>query len=283
MKFKQTKIHIRTQLQHKYPENEIEAFIRLMFEEILNVPFTKLISEENQKISQEDLVNLEKVISRLKNEEPIQYIIGHTEFYGLKIRVSPAVLIPRPETEELVDWIIRKTRPKKQPCILDLGTGSGCIALALAKNIHASNVYAIDKSKKALETGINNALENNLQITFIQGDILSEIPELSNLKFDIIVSNPPYVCESEKAMMNKNVTAFEPEIALFVKDHHPLIFYERICEWSKTRLKEGGCLFVEINEKFGKEVMALFSENNLKEIEIRNDINGKERFVFGKK
>jgi release factor glutamine methyltransferase len=282
MTFKQAKIHIRTQLKHKYPENEISSFIRLIFEDLLNVPFIRFISVENPELSEEQVTTVNNVILRLQKEEPIQYIIGFTEFFGVKIKVAPAVLIPRQETEELVDRIITDGQGKASLKVLDIGTGSGCIAIALAKHLIGSEVYAIDISIPTLEIARSNALENQMQIKFIQGDILSDIPELYNLKFDIIVSNPPYVTRSEKQLMAKNVKDFEPEQALFVEDDTPLIFYERICSISKDLCAPGASLYVEINEKFGAEVKALFLYNGFTEVEIRKDINGKDRFVFGK-
>lgn len=279
MTHKETKIYIRTELKGIYQENEIESFIRIISEDILNIPFIQFIIDDTVLIKEDNFKIIQEAVLRLKTYEPIQYIAGFTYFYEIKIKVSPAVLIPRPETEELVNLIINKNKGRSNLKILDIGTGSGCIALALAKNLDKPEVYALDISIPALKIAESNALDNNVEINFIQGDILKIIPELNHLTFDIIVSNPPYVTESEKALMNKNVKDFEPPTAIFVDNNKALIFYRYITRFSNMHLKPGGMLFFEINEQFGEEIKSYLSQNEFQTIEIHKDINGKDRMI----
>lgn len=216
----------------------------------------------------------------LKNK-PIQYIIGETEFCDLKFKVNENVLIPRPETSELVHLIVNSQRStaNSQQSILDIGTGSGCIAISLAKMISGSEVYALDISEKALEVAKENAVNNNVEVTFIHDDILS-LKNKIDTKFDIIVSNPPYVRELEKAEMRDNVLNWEPHNALFVSDNNPLIFYRIILEFAKSHLKENGEIWFEINEFLGKEMTELCNEMGFSQVEVFNDFRGKERVLL---
>jgi release factor glutamine methyltransferase len=231
---------------------------------------------------EEELALWNSILEQLKLEIPIQYLLGSTSFYGLDFEVNENVLIPRPETEELVEWII-KGNPKiegfKDLKILDIGTGSGCIAISLAKNMPNAKVYAIDISEKALATAKKNALLHKVDVTFITQNIL----ETEDLKqqFDIIVSNPPYVRNLEKQEIKKNVLDNEPHLALFVEDNDALLFYKKIATLAQKNLLENGQLFFEINQYLGKETITLLEKMNFKNIELRKDIYGNDRMIRG--
>jgi len=214
---------------------------------------------------------------RLKNFEPIQYILGETEFYGLKLAVNPFVLIPRPETEELVQWIIKSQLPENCK-ILDIGTGSGCIALALKNELKNAEVFGTDISENALVVARQNAIKNNLDVDFFQADIL-KWEKIDWKTFDVIVSNPPYIRESEKKLIHPNVINHEPASALFVADSNPLVFYRSIAIFAKKQLSGNGLLFFEINENLGSEMKKMLICFGFSEIEIRKDINRKNRMV----
>jgi release factor glutamine methyltransferase len=219
-------------------------------------------------------------LEQLKKEIPIQYILGVTHFYGLEFEVNSAVLIPRPETEELVDWIVQKSKIKNQKSkikILDIGTGSGCIAIALAKNLPNAQVFALDVSEKALATAKKNAEKNQVQLSFIHQSIL-ETEDLAQ-EFDIIVSNPPYVRELEKHEIKNNVLDNEPHLALFVEDNDALIFYRKIAQLAQKNLKSEGQLYFEINQYLGKETLNLLLEMGFKNCELRQDIYGNDRMI----
>ncbi len=269
--------YIKKELANLYPQSEVQAFVQIIFEYVCSLDYTGLILNREKEISTEQYLQVEKIVRRLKTFEPIQYIIGETDFLGMKLKVNPSVLIPRPETEELVQWI-SETSFSAIPGILDIGTGSGCIALALKKQIPNASVFALDVSEKALQTATENALNNKLEVEYIHFDILNwrkrEWPS-----FDVVVSNPPYVRELEKKQMDRNVLAFEPSSALFVDDGNPLIFYREIGMFAHRYLKPEGKLFFEINENLGDEMSKLMEDLAFKQIEIRKDINGKERML----
>lgn len=279
MTYKEAKILIRKELSGFYSENEIISFIKIIFSDLFNVTSVQLIINEQKNLTINESTVLDDVIKRLKIFEPIQYIIGQTEFYGLKINVNKHVLIPRPETEELVDLIINENKQRQNLKILDIGTGSGCIAVSLAKNLLNSTVFAVDISSEALNITKSNGLENNVHLTLIHGDILQDISELNTETFDLIVSNPPYVTNSEKELMEKNVLDFEPGTALFVEDNKPLIFYDAIAGFAKQHLNENGKLYFEINERFGNKVKSLLLSAGFIGVEVIKDINGKDRIV----
>lgn len=281
MTIQEAKIYIQSELLGFYPENEIFGLTKIIFSDAFNISTIDLLVKKNNILEVEQQKKLNEIISKLKNNEPIQYILGFTEFYGLKFNVNDNVLIPRQETEELVDLIISENKNKKNLKVLDIGTGSGCIAISLAKNILNSKVYTIDISKDAIKLAKTNSLENNTQITFIQKDILKEKNINIVDKYDIIVSNPPYVTVSEKKLMNKNVLEFEPELALFVEDNNALIFYKKITEFATKHLTKNGKLYFEINEKFGNETKEVLHSYNFKNIKLIKDINGKNRIVCG--
>ena len=269
--------YIKDELSGYYPETEIQSFIRLIIEHVCQLSFTQFTLRKNQLLDSSSVNEIREIVNRLKQSEPIQYILGETEFYGIRLKVTPAVLIPRPETEELVQWI-DKLNILKSPAILDIGTGSGCIALALKKELTNSFVSAVDTSANALEIAKENALKHNLNINFINADILN-FENYNWQQYDLIVSNPPYVRESEKKSMDKNVLNYEPQNALFISDNDPLLFYRNIKNFSKKYLRRNGLIFFEINEKFGKDLAILFKDSGFKNIEIIKDINEKDRFL----
>ncbi|NNL82208.1 MAG: peptide chain release factor N(5)-glutamine methyltransferase [Winogradskyella sp.] len=270
------------ELDHIFGRQEVDSMFYLLTEALYNVPRFHLALNPEYSISKSEQEPIFSALDKLKQEVPVQYIIGHTQFYDCQIEVTPAVLIPRPETEELVSWII-DTVDKNTPIkILDIGTGSGCISVALAKSLPNADVYALDVSIEALNIAKTNAKNNNVDIHFIENDILANngilISDIPN-KWDVIVSNPPYVRQLEKQNMSKNVLHYEPDIALFVSDENPLDFYSAICDFSRNYLKKGGFLFFEINQYLGDELTTLLDKNNYTDIELRKDSSGNNRMI----
>lgn len=280
MKIKEYKGHFIKALLPFYDEMEAESFFYLLLENKHQFRRIDLALNVDSVFSENEILNWNAILEKLKIQIPIQYIIGTTHFYGLEFIVDENVLIPRPETEELVDWIVKlnsKLSKKKNLKILDIGTGSGCIAVSLAKNIPNSEVFAIDVSEKALAIAKKNAILNKVPVTFLHKNIL-ETKDL-NQKFDIIVSNPPYVRNLEKAEIKPNVLDNEPHLALFVPDNDPLIFYKKIAELAAANLNPNGQLFFEINQYLGKETQELLEYIGLKNIELRKDIYGNDRMI----
>ncbi|MGE5393156.1 MAG: peptide chain release factor N(5)-glutamine methyltransferase [Candidatus Saccharibacteria bacterium] len=269
---------LRKELAGIFQKQEIESLIFLIFEKIKGYSRTRFLLAKEEELTDQENLEIQNIVARLKDHEPIQYILGITEFYGLPFYTTPGVLIPRPETEELVEWIINENQ-LLSPQILDIGTGSGCIAITLKKNIPHSNVKACDISAVCITAANCNAQLNEVDITVLEYDILKQAPGLSFPPFDIIVSNPPYVRESEKEMMQKNVLDYEPSLALFVPDNAPLLFYERIADFSLKYLYPGGRLYFEINEAFGKECLAMLHGKGFSQIMLKKDINGKDRMI----
>jgi len=272
----------REELHSLYPKTEIDTFIEITLKFYLNFSKTDVFLKSDFIIENSKSDAIITLIKRLKNFEPIQYILCETEFYGLKFKVDKDVLIPRQETEELVDWIIKDNSQKTDSKILDIGTGSGCIAISIAANIKNSQVDAFDISKNALKIATENAKNNLCKINLVLIDILHF--EKNNYvfpKYDIIVSNPPYVRNLEKELMQKNVLDFEPSLALFVENNNALIFYEKIIEFSKKYLKLNGKLYFEINEVFGNQMISLFEKYGYTQIELRKDLNKKDRMICG--
>tara|TARA_R110001583_G_scaffold145635_2_gene297625 strand:- start:61035 stop:61898 length:864 start_codon:yes stop_codon:yes gene_type:complete len=266
-----------SELANIYPTTEIQSFFNILIEYKLNLGRIDVALQPDLNISEADLSFLQKAKNDLKNHIPIQYIIGETEFYGLKFFVNEHVLIPRPETEELVDWIVKDYKDKKNIKILDIGTGSGCIAISLAKNLPNAAIFALDISSEALKTAKQNAKTNNVKIHFIETDILNTTT--LSTTFDVIVSNPPYVRELEKEQMQQNVLDHEPNLALFVKDNNPLLFYNKISDLAKTHLLKNGNLYFEINQYLGNETVALLKLKGFKNIELKKDIYEVDRMV----
>ena len=268
------------QLCSIYENDEASAMILILLEHYFNIDRIKMALEPDLRLSESEMLTFHFAVKDLLKNKPIQYIIGETEFCDMKFKVNENVLIPRPETSELVMNIVKrqKTKDKRQLSILDIGTGSGCIAISLAKMIPDCKVYALDISEKALEVAKENAANNNADVTFIHDDILSIKNNIENT-FDIIVSNPPYVRELEKAEMRDNVLNWEPHNALFVSDSNPLIFYRNILEFAKNNLKQNGEIWFEINEYLGKEMTDLCKEYGFSDIEIFKDFREKDRVV----
>ncbi len=280
MKIKEYKINFINSLLPFYDEMEAESFFYLILENKHQLRRIDLALDDDKEFSEAEISNWNFILEKLKTQIPIQYILGTTHFYGSEFIVDENVLIPRPETEELVDWIVKlntKLSKKKDLKILDIGTGSGCIAISLAKNILNSAVFAVDVSEKALAVAEKNATLNKVTVTFLQKNIL-ETNHLDQ-KFDIIVSNPPYVRNLEKAEIKPNVLDNEPHLALFVSDNDPLIFYKKIAELAAANLNPNGQLFFEINQYLGKETQDLLESLGLKNIELRKDIYGNDRMI----
>ena len=278
-----------TSLKDDYPDTEIQSFFNLLSDCYLKMKRLEVTLNLYAPVSGKKAEKFENAVTRLKNHEPIQYIIGITEFYGLPFKVNSSTLIPRPETEELVQWVIDVAKPKTEMLsILDIGTGTGCIAISLAKNLPDATVYAIDVSKRALTVAKTNEKLNKVTTAFIELDILNWKTGLcdlvlENLRFDIIVSNPPYVRQLEKAVMNPNVLQHEPHLALYVEDDDPLIFYKTIAEFATAYLKNEGQLFFEINQYLGVETLQLLNDFGFKYVELKKDIFGNDRMVSGTK
>ena len=271
------KNHFFLELSKLYPQTEIQSFFNILIEFKLNLSRVDLALKPNFEITSQEIMFFEKALSDLKKHIPIQYITGTTNFYGLDFNVNSSVLIPRPETEELISWIIKDSKNFNKISILDIGTGSGCIAISLAKNLPNAKVYALDISKEALKIAKNNAAINKVSIEFIEADILS-IEQLKQ-NFNIIVSNPPYVRELEKEMMQQNVLTYEPHLALFVKNENPLLFYNKIADLAKNHLVENGNLYFEINQYLGKETSELLTSKGFKNVKLKKDIFEADRMI----
>ena len=267
--------YFRKELSAVADEREITSWYYISMQYLLVYNRSDCIINSNQVLNKSQLSKIKQIVAELKTHKPIQYILGKTEFYGLKIKVNEHTLIPRPETEQLVDWILKENFVT----VLDIGTGSGCIPIALAKNTDAK-VLAIDVSEEALLIAEENAKNNDVEIDFIQQDILQAN---SLQKVDLIVSNPPYVLESEKKKMQANVLDFEPELALFVEDKNPLIFYKKIATLAINFLNENGKLFFEINPKFGNQLIDMLADIGFVNIELKKDMNEKDRMIKAKK
>ena len=264
-----------------YPKEEINTFFYRICEQHLGYKRIDVSLKSETLISPKTFEYFESIISRLLTYEPIQYILGTTSFFGLEFKVGSNVLIPRPETEELVAWILKQTDSSQSLKILDIGTGSGCIAISLAKHLPNAEIYALDVSPKALETAEYNAQQNAVKLNMIKANVLDWKP--TDLSFDLIVSNPPYVREIEKERMAPNVLDHEPHLALFVENDNPLVFYRAIVELGKQTLKKQGQLYFEINEYLGKETQALFSSDTFEDVQLKSDIFGKHRMICAQK
>jgi release factor glutamine methyltransferase len=273
--------YITGELKDIYPEKEVQSIFEIVISYTLGINRISILRDPGMKVSEEQIENITAICRELKEGKPVQYITGETTFYNCIINVNPSVLIPRPETEELADLVIKENRGFTGN-IIDIGTGSGCIAVALAANIPGASVSATDISVKALETAEKNAVRNNVKINFVHADIFD--PEMAKaFNADIIVSNPPYVMESEKMQMHTNVLDYEPHEALFVPDYDQLVFYRAIFDQSRIILNEGGRIYLEINEKSGFQLQKMMESYNYKEISLVRDINGKDRIIKGVK
>lgn len=284
---------IHNALQKHYPEREAKAIARLILEIRFDITLLDICMGKVKQFSEEERRVLENILGRLMKKEPIQYVLGKTFFCGLPFKVAPGVLIPRPETEELVEWIIADT-PTDKPHILDIGTGSGCIALSLSHRLPLAKVTACDISREALKIAKENAENLHLDVQFKMADILQyqhinmfssqktspslEKPK-SSMCYDIIVSNPPYVCSSEADSMEEHVLSYEPHLALFVSDNNPLLFYRAIAHFAQLNLKADGTLYLEINQRMGSETKQLLENLGFSHVEIRKDFYGNDRMI----
>ena len=291
---KQYRNYFNETLKTIYPITEIDSFFFLLLEEYLGFRRVDIVLKSDFKITQETLNLLQSATKQLEKEVPLQYIIGKTEFYGLPFVVNKHVLIPRPETEELVACVVsessrfktfntstKQTTDKKQLKILDIGTGSGCIPISLKKQLPFAKISAIDISKEALTVAKKNAVLNNVDIHFILQDILKTVA--LDQHYDIIISNPPYVRELEKKELKNNVLKNEPHVALFVENDNPLIFYAKIAELAKNYLNKNGLLFFEINQYLGTETIDLVNKKGLKNIQLKKDMFGNDRIIVASK
>lgn len=277
MTLRELKLYINTSLNSFYPKEEIQAFYFILLHFYGGLSKTDILISPNRTIDNLHKIKILNAIEELTAEKPIQYILGETEFFSNRFFVDENVLIPRQETEELVAWIISETNANQKINILDIGCGSGCISISLAKVLPNTKVTAIDISKKAIELAKRNAVENNVQIHFIEQNIL-ETNSLTE-KYDIIVSNPPYVREIEKNEIKNNVLCYEPHLALFVPDDTPLLFYKKITQLAKFSLNENGKLFFEINQYLGNETKKMIENNGFTNVVLRNDLIGNPRMI----
>lgn len=266
---------IKSELSALYDKNEVESFVSLLLHKICGLSTVRRLMADDIVVTNEQTLGINDAIDRLKRYEPIQYILGETEFYGLTLQTDRRALIPRPETEELVDWIVHECSSARR--ILDVCTGSGCIAVGLAKNLTRAKVEALDVSADALSLARDNARRHGVDIVFHRQDILAAI-SLSG-KFDIIVSNPPYVTLSERQEMRPNVLNYEPALALFVSDDAPLLFYRAIADFAQKSLNPNGLLFFEINRRFGNLMADILSSAGFVDIVSKKDMAGNDRFI----
>jgi release factor glutamine methyltransferase len=282
MLLKQYKIHFFDALKNIQDEREIESFFFILTEYLHNLKRVDVALNPDFELSEEAIEKWNAILAELQQEKPIQYITGEAWFYGLRFEVNENTLIPRPETEELVEWILNSpiTHHPSPITILDIGTGSGCIPISLKVNLLQANVSAIDISEKALEVAKRNAAINKVDINFIQANIL-EVEDLFQFPspINIIVSNPPYVRVLEKQEIKKNVLDYEPHLALFVEDNDALLFYRKIAQLALKNLAPNGLLFFEINQYLGKETVELLENLGFKNIELRKDIYGNDRMI----
>ena len=272
----------RDKLANLYSPDEIRQIVYMLFESYLNWPKATVHLSFNEILPETTLFRFEQALTALRCGEPIQYIIGVAWFNGIKLKVDKRVLIPRSETEELCAAIKTGLQPKTQPnfTILDIGTGSGCIAIDLKRYFPEAIITAIDISNDALKLAKENAFDAKCDIMFSVIDILSHSDQKTMGCYDLIVSNPPYITESEKQFLHRNVSCFEPAAALFVPDEDPLIFYRAISSFAKQHLKCSGKLYFEINERFGKQTIEMLIESGFSQVELINDMNGKPRFTY---
>ena len=272
-----------SELEKIYGSDEANALIMILLEHYFGIDRVKIAMDPELRLSESELLTLHFAVKELLKNKPVQYILGETEFCGMRFFVDENVLIPRPETEELVNQLVScsvNQLPSPSFRILDIGTGSGCIAISLAKLLKNSAVTAVDVSEKALEVAKKNAETNGVNVNYIKDDILNpKSPELLDNQFDIIVSNPPYVCESEKTEMRANVLDYEPSSALFVSDTDPLIFYRKILEFAQKTLTHDGEIWFEINEKLGTEMKNLCLEKGFGNVEIIKDFRERDRIL----
>jgi len=271
--------YYQEKLSELYPSNEIKNITEMMFEHFMGWDKMTLRSNSKSSLSESELLLFHQALKRLSKNEPVQHITGKVEFYSLPFKVNKHALIPRPETEELVDLVIKECIGSET--ILDIGTGTGCIPISLKKQLKNTIVYGVDVSADALAIATDNAALNSTEVTFVKEDVLqmSSIENSIKKEFDVIISNPPYITNSEKRLMNENVLTFEPHIALFIDDDDPLLFYDKIGHLAYDNLSSGGKLYFEINEHYGNQTMKLLKSIGFSDIRILKDLQNKDRIV----
>lgn len=272
--------YIKQTLQGYYPDSEIVSMAKLLLTQVFGMSVVELYAGKDTIFSANEQKQLDDILIRLQKQEPVQYIIGMEEFYGLAFEVNGDVLIPRPETGELIDWIVKEHK-HAQAKILDIGTGSGCIAISLAKNLEAAEVVSWDVSEEALQVAARNCRRNDVRVILEHRDVLQASP--TGERFDMIVSNPPYITEKEKTDMSANVLDWEPELALFVPDDKPLLFYKKIAELGVDMLVPGGKLYFEINREYGRQTVDMLVGLGYKNIELRKDLFQNDRMIKAEK
>lgn len=278
MKLKEAIEQLKNGLAGVAEPQEVQAMIRVICEDVFHYDQVDVALRQESELPDFAPQRIADIIARLRRNEPLQYIVGHALFHGHQFKVTPAVLIPRPETEQLVDLIIDEN-PASDLRVLDMGTGSGCIAVSLARALKFAQVDALDVSRDALEVARENAVALKTKVRFFESDMLSPQPPG---RYDIIVSNPPYICWGEREVMESNVKDYEPGQALFVPDNDPLLFYKAIAPYAAQSLERGGHLYLEINQRFGNEVKRLLEDKGFDEVRILEDSFGKTRFATAK-
>jgi len=281
MNFKALKEYFISEMVGYEEPQEALALFYMVVEHVSGRTRSNFLHHQEVEVKPEELSACQEIVKQLKQRKPIQYILKEAHFYGLTFHVDPAVLIPRAETEELVDWILQEVKPTiYKGSLLDVGTGSGCIAISLKKHLENWDVFAMDISAAALTVAVHNAQKNNVQVEFIAADVLTYS---SDQKYTVIVSNPPYIKADEKEAMHANVLDHEPHTALFVSNHEPLIFYKAIADLALKNLESQGYLFFEINEYLGEETMAMLRDKGFNDIVLRKDMQGKDRMICCRK
>ncbi|MGM9475975.1 peptide chain release factor N(5)-glutamine methyltransferase [Pedobacter sp. GSP4] len=270
--------HYELELEQLYDRDEARALFSIAAEQVLGLTANKLRMAKEEEVSFINMQKLLSILNDLQIGKPIQHILGEAHFYGMVFHVNPHVLIPRPETEELVDWIISEHQAGQGEGlkILDIGTGSGCIPVSLKKHLPKATVFSLDVSAEAIAVARQNADKMGVQVNFIEADVLTFS---SDLKFDVIVSNPPYIRDLEKVDMHENVLVHEPHLALFVSDENPLVFYNAVADFAKTNMHSMGKLYFEINEYLGEETIDILRDKYFIDIELRKDMQGKDRMI----
>lgn len=276
MNLQQLTEEFRIQLGGIYDDQEIRSIFGIVVEEIIGWDRSTQMWKRDVEIDTDKLAAIYPILIQLKEGSPLQYVLGTAAFYGMFFQVSPDVLIPRPETEELVSWILDCVEHNQACQIIDIGTGSGCIAISLAKHLDRAVVSALDISPEALKVAMNNSAINQVNVIFTEADIRSYN---GDKRYDVVVSNPPYITWNEKEDMHANVLDHEPHLALFVSNEKPLVFYEAIAQFAISSLKSHGLLFFEINENFAQETIEMLADKHFINIELRQDINGKDRMI----
>ncbi|GAC1383300.1 MAG: peptide chain release factor N(5)-glutamine methyltransferase [Ginsengibacter sp.] len=275
--------YFKKELEQIYSTSESENITDWVFESVTGLKRGDRLLRKSDNLSEKDTTQLRDALTRLKDHEPIQYVLGESWFYKEKFRVSRDVLIPRPETEELISWALSEISKDDKLDILDIGTGSGCIPIIMKKYLPKSIVKSIDISEKAINVAKDNARQLNVDVEFICTNFINDSNWSTMGQYDVIISNPPYIPISEVRTLRKNVTDYEPGLALFVEDSYPLLFYKKIIDFSILHLYKSGKIFVEIHEDHAVNTLNLFEVYEFAKVEIRNDIYGKERMIMAVK